>query len=291
MEREGAPVFTRLGTALECARKVLREGVAVGDLSLSDGACPVRLAHLQLGDKLVRAREAFNTLDTARAGRIGLQDLRMAFRIYTHRDLARGDLREILEAQHQDEEGGERLLRHLLSSAPAEQKSPKKRTLSGGSGNGQALEQQPLVDFDHFCCILAEFKNRKPSENSAPSPTTASGSSGGKRSEEVLSGLAPPGSRRGKASSILRKTVLAPLSRFSSWVGGGGGGGRRSQGGVQLRRANTSPGQSSNLASKGGGGGASANPNAAPSAYPLPPASVLLSRRGSQVRQQSPSYF
>ena len=143
VERGGTPVFASMTTALGCTRKVLREGVAVEELSLEDGAVPIRLAHVQLGDKLVRAREAFDTLDTARAGKITLGDIRMAFRIHANGALSPGDLREILSAHDVD-----------VAAAVATDKGR-----SSGSINGLPLDRV-LIDFDHFCCILAEFKNR-----------------------------------------------------------------------------------------------------------------------------------
>ena len=84
-------LLAKLGKRL---RKVLKEdGVTIESLSLSDRAQPVRLAHLQVGDKLVRLREAFDTLDPTRSGRISLPDLQMAFKILARRDLAHEDLR------------------------------------------------------------------------------------------------------------------------------------------------------------------------------------------------------
>ena len=44
--------------------KVLKENLAIEELGLKDEAQPVRLAHIQIGDKLIRLREAFDTLDS-----------------------------------------------------------------------------------------------------------------------------------------------------------------------------------------------------------------------------------
>jgi hypothetical protein len=46
-----------------------------------------------VGDVLVRLREAFDTLDTSRYGKISIADMKMAFRIHTHKDLPQRDLR------------------------------------------------------------------------------------------------------------------------------------------------------------------------------------------------------
>ncbi len=227
VEREGAPVFANLDTALSCARKVLREGVAVEDLSLSDRVTPVRLAHLQVGDRLIRAREAFNTLDTAGTGKITLADVRMAFRTYAQRDLSRAQLIDILRAHGID-----------CNKTP--------------SDGGQTLSDLPLgkvsIDFDHFCCVLAEFKNGADASGCAAAssamPSTSTGSS----------------SKREKATGFLRRRVVAPLSKLL-------GGGKHHHHNVQLR-----PRRGHN----------SHSPSPPPNSH-SPPA-ALLSRRGSQVR-------
>ena len=46
--------------------KVLKENLAIEELGLKDEAQPVRLAHIQIGDKLIRLREAFDTLDSGK---------------------------------------------------------------------------------------------------------------------------------------------------------------------------------------------------------------------------------
>lgn len=170
VERQGLPVFNDIQVALSCTSKVLRENVPIEDLGLRDQAQPVRLAHIQIGDKLVRLREAFDTLDTSRCGKISLADTKMAFRIHAHRDLSQKDLRQIVSAHD---------------------------IIPKGKTNSLPLDQV-LIDFDHFCCIISEFKN-KPNESH----------SGRCRGE----------SARGKASHFIRN-VLNPFHkiahRFSS---------------------------------------------------------------------------
>jgi hypothetical protein len=122
VERQGMPVFDTIDVALECATKVIKQGLAIEDLGLKDGARPVQHADLQIGDRIVRLREAFDALDTARTGKISLNDLRMAFRIHVHRDLTSADIKTITG--------------HYNASLVKE----------GG------------VDFNSFCCIVAEFK-------------------------------------------------------------------------------------------------------------------------------------
>merc|ERR1719245_448638 len=130
VERRESPVFDDLGVALSCLRKVLKEdGVTIESLSLSDRAQPVRLAHLQVGDKLVRLREAFDTLDPTRSGRISLPDLQMAFKILARRDLAHEDLRRII---------GVHAKTAMATSTTPEKAKRKKRIGSSSSSLGSA---------------------------------------------------------------------------------------------------------------------------------------------------------
>ena len=75
--------------------------MSIEELGLKDQAQPVRLAHIQIGDKLIRLREAFDTLDSAgkteKTGKLSLSEIRMAFRIHVHRDLTNTDLQAEME--------------------------------------------------------------------------------------------------------------------------------------------------------------------------------------------------
>merc|ERR1719245_1329939 len=166
VERRESPVFHDLGVALSCLRKVLKEdGVTIESLSLSDRAQPVRLAHLQVGDKLVRLREAFDTLDPTRSGRISLPDLQMAFKILARRDLAHEDLRRIIEVHAK------------TANAATSTSTPEKRkkrigshgvnssSSSLGSSAAASSAEQVAIDFDQFCCIVSEFKNGSGAQN------------------------------------------------------------------------------------------------------------------------------
>ena len=42
----------------------MKENLGIEELGLKDDAQPVRLAHIHIGDKLIRLREAFDTLDS-----------------------------------------------------------------------------------------------------------------------------------------------------------------------------------------------------------------------------------
>ncbi|XP_066993495.1 uncharacterized protein raw isoform X3 [Anabrus simplex] len=99
VERQGIPVFESIPIALNCTAKVLRENISVQDLGLKDYAQPVKMAHVQLGDKLIKLREAFDALDTTGSGELCLADVCMAFRILTNRNLSLSDLRSIVAGQ------------------------------------------------------------------------------------------------------------------------------------------------------------------------------------------------
>lgn len=130
VERQGIPVFSDIHMALQCTARMLREGISPQDLGLADHAQPVRMAHIQLGDKLIKLREAFDALDTSNSGVLGLTDVCLAFRILTNDDLSMEDLQCIIANQ-----------RHSLQNV-------KK-------------EEDVVVDFDQFCCIVSEFKNKQ----------------------------------------------------------------------------------------------------------------------------------
>ena len=128
VERQGAPVFSSIQAAMSCTAKVIKESVAIEDLGLKDNAQPVKLAHIQIGDILVRLREAFDTLDTSRNGKISIADMKMAFRIHTHKDLPQKDLRLVIEVLQHDRES---------NKVPAD---------------------QLLISFEDFCKVVSEFQ-------------------------------------------------------------------------------------------------------------------------------------
>jgi len=130
IERQGIPVFPRLQVALSCTRKVLKENLAIEELGLRDEAQPVRLAHIQIGDKLIRLREAFDTLDTGRTGKLSLAEVKMAFRIHVNRHLSASDLQAICSSH----------------------------------GVNAPLSDLPLdkiyITFDDFCTLVSEYKRK-----------------------------------------------------------------------------------------------------------------------------------
>jgi len=134
VERQGIPVFSNINVALDCTTRVIKENLSIEELGLKDEVQPVRLAHIQIGDKLVRLREAFDTLDTGKTGKLSLQEIKMAFRIHTHRDLSAHDLRAICSAHG---------VNAPLSDLPL---------------------HQIFITFDSFCTLVSEYKARLMSE-------------------------------------------------------------------------------------------------------------------------------
>ncbi len=55
---------------MTCLTKVIKQKVAIEDLGLKDNVQPVKLAHIQIGDILVRLRETFDSLDTSKSGEL-----------------------------------------------------------------------------------------------------------------------------------------------------------------------------------------------------------------------------
>jgi len=131
IERQSIPVFNNIKVALNCTTKVLKENLSIEELGLKDQAQPVRLAHIQIGDKLIRLREAFDTLDSAKTGKLSLSEIRMAFRIHSHRDLSSHDLQAICSSHG---------VNAPLSDLPLDQIS---------------------VTFDEFCVLVSEYKNKQ----------------------------------------------------------------------------------------------------------------------------------
>ncbi|TRY61726.1 hypothetical protein TCAL_11143 [Tigriopus californicus] len=171
VERQGIPVFKDINIALSCISKVLKENRTIEDLGLKDQVQPVKLAHIQIGDKLVRLREVFDTLDTHRLGKITLNDLKMAFRVHAHRDLTPKDLRQIMAA---------------CDGVMSKRKS------------ASFSNDQVMIGFDQFCCIVSEFKHK-------PSAVDPSGSCREK------SGVSS------KANHLLRK-ARSPFHKVAGWI-------------------------------------------------------------------------
>merc|ERR1719245_1381400 len=220
VERRESPVFHDLGVALSCLRKVLKEdGVTIESLSLSDRAQPVRLAHLQVGDKLVRLREAFDTLDPTRSGRISLPDLQMAFKILARRDLAHDDLRRIIEVHAKTA---------MAATSTTPEKAKRKKRIGshvnssssslGSSAAASSSAEQVAIDFDQFCCIVSEFKNGSGAQNNNNNYAAKDAAPASKKCKTTERKGVRHGSCGGKSSPVL-KGVLKPLCKVARWVG------------------------------------------------------------------------
>jgi hypothetical protein len=202
VERQGFPVFNDLTIALSCLCRVLKENVPIESLSLSDRAQPVKLAHLQIGDKLVRLREAFDTLDSTRCGMITLADVRMAFRVHARRDLDQEDLLKIVSA-------------HDSAAAAAVLGGSRKKKKIGvtgvcGSGGSAVALDLVMIDFDRFCCIVSEFKNKHVNHTNKEAVEASPKKKCKERRTRSSCG--------GKTSYVLRG-VLQPFSKIAHWVG------------------------------------------------------------------------
>jgi len=53
-----------------CLGKVIKQNVCIRDFGLKDSVQPVKFAHIQIGDSLVRLKETFDSLDTTKSGEI-----------------------------------------------------------------------------------------------------------------------------------------------------------------------------------------------------------------------------
>ena len=194
IERQGIPVFDSLDVALSCTSKLIRENLGVEELSLKDSAQPVKHAHLQVGDKIVRLKEAFATQDTQKAGNICLADVKMAFRTYTHANLTTKDLRAIIKAHDAN-----------TSRSSVSENGSNSRSPTSGKDN-------ILFDFENFCCIVSEFKPTKVEKQQ--------GSSGGSHSGKLK--------RKQLWSSFSRKvghvcrSMLHPFGVATNSVSAGG---------------------------------------------------------------------
>lgn len=133
VERQGIPVFNNIPVAINCTAKILREKLNLQDLAVTDFVQPVKMGHIQVGDKLAKLREAFDALDTTHSGQISLTDVCLAYRLMTNRKLSVTDLRRIVSGQTDCKETG----------------------------------KPTHVNFDEFCTIVAELKSSANTNGSA----------------------------------------------------------------------------------------------------------------------------
>ncbi|KAK7094467.1 uncharacterized protein [Littorina saxatilis] len=120
IERNGIPVFCDMSKALSCSVLHLNQGVRVQDLTLKQGAQPVKYGHCLVGEALLKLRETFNSITCDSQGKITKDDLRLGYRCLSGQE---------------------------LSAAWLQQQRPRTEAFT----------------FEEFCCIVAEYKQRKPS--------------------------------------------------------------------------------------------------------------------------------
>lgn len=176
IERQGIPVFTSLEVALTATCKVLKENLCIEELGLKDNVQPVRLAHIQIGDKLIRLREAFDTLDTGRSGTLSLAEIKMAFRIHVHRDLTPLDLQAICSSHG---------VNAPLTDLPLD---------------------QIFIKFDEFCSLVSEYKTKVRDQSRSRDSILS-------KTVHFFSSLVVP---VGRAAAWLAHLALAPRSRTFS---------------------------------------------------------------------------
>ncbi|KAK2168035.1 hypothetical protein LSH36_21g07071 [Paralvinella palmiformis] len=87
VERMGIPVFSNIDLALKCTCKTIQQHTKVVELSLDDGAQPVRYPHVRVADKLIKLNDIFKSVDTSNSGRLNLQEIRLAYKTITDEEL------------------------------------------------------------------------------------------------------------------------------------------------------------------------------------------------------------
>lgn len=197
VERQGLPVFSDISVALRCTKRVLKDDVAIEDLGLHDSVRPVKLAHVQIGDRLVRLREAFDTLDTSRTGRINQDDLKMAFRIHAHRDLSQRNLKQIASVDPSQVFDFEQFCCIVSEFKNAKSRSPR----DGSRDRGKT--SRVLKKFS--CWMTTPFMRRRSRESRVSAATCSNPG-------RVVTGLGPK--RRG---SQIRDVYLGGTMKGNRW--------------------------------------------------------------------------
>ncbi|XP_039288243.1 uncharacterized protein LOC111044525 isoform X2 [Nilaparvata lugens] len=98
VEKQGIPVFDNIPVAINCTAKVLRDDLNGQDGNLSSIQCNNADNH-QVGERLMRLREAFNALEKNRCGQISLTDVCIACRVLTNRKLSVAELKSLVASQ------------------------------------------------------------------------------------------------------------------------------------------------------------------------------------------------
>ncbi|KAK3087781.1 hypothetical protein FSP39_010521, partial [Pinctada imbricata] len=88
LERNSVPVFLNINTALQCASVVLTQGITVRQLGVKHGAQPTMYGHLKVGEMILQVREAFNSVDTSKTGKLTASDVILAYKSCSGQDLS-----------------------------------------------------------------------------------------------------------------------------------------------------------------------------------------------------------
>ncbi|XP_035216798.1 uncharacterized protein LOC118190228 isoform X2 [Stegodyphus dumicola] len=131
VERQGIPVFNNIDHAVQCTATILQKNIKPQDLTIADAAQPVKMAYIQIGDKLIKLKEVFDDLDSDGCGEITLKDVCMAFKILTSSELPIEKLKAVV----------------------LQQKGFPSDTLKNSSF------ENCRIDFNQFCCIMTEFRS------------------------------------------------------------------------------------------------------------------------------------
>ncbi|XP_022089143.1 uncharacterized protein LOC110978441 isoform X2 [Acanthaster planci] len=129
VERQWCPIFEDVKISLHCAAKALHRGLHLSQLTLEDGAQPVKHPAFKVGDKLRHIREVFDEFDRDNRSRISLSNAFLAIRAVTGKDLAFPAYNQI-----------------VASCAETGDKTD--------------------LDFNEFCCLVTEYKHYQPPPSS-----------------------------------------------------------------------------------------------------------------------------
>ncbi|KAK2719830.1 uncharacterized protein LOC136037094 isoform X1 [Artemia franciscana] len=129
-ERRSIPVFDDLDKALRSAHQILERNINSMDLTLEDGAKPVRHGHIPLAEKLIQIRDVFESLDTNGTRKLTLNEAFMAFKTCENPDVQYDEFLEILSG----------------------------KSLSDLSKDWNVISErrEGLIQFDQLCVVLAE---------------------------------------------------------------------------------------------------------------------------------------
>ncbi|WAR06590.1 LOW QUALITY PROTEIN: hypothetical protein MAR_021959 [Mya arenaria] len=156
VERNSVPIFADIHKALRCTNTIVTTGCNVKELTLADGARPVKHGHLKLGRALLELREAFNSVDSEDFGWLSSDDL--------HPD-------KPCRLAHLPVLRGERVEATCFSSSLSELSVSScynnyvcfaYKTCTGEEMDSRWLRQrrknQDDFDYEEFCAIVTEYR-------------------------------------------------------------------------------------------------------------------------------------